>query len=82
MNGILALLNGAAKNLPKPIFAFAIRAGSAKHLTSAHVDHHAKTHEWVNLLRINLLRIHLLWGARGRPWRRVRLRGLRGAREK
>jgi hypothetical protein len=82
-DGPLALLNGAAKNLPNPIFAFAIRAGSAEHFTSERLGHHAKTDEWrINELRINLLRIHLLWGARGRPWRGVRLRGLRGAREK
>ena len=49
------LLNLPAKNLPNPIFAFAIRAGSAKHLTCAHVGH-AKTHEWwINELRVNRL---------------------------
>jgi len=58
--GISALLNLPAKNLPDPIFAFAIKAGSAKHLTSAHIGHHAKTDEWrINELRVSLLRIHL-----------------------
>jgi hypothetical protein len=31
----LALLNDAAKHLPQPILAFAIKAGRAKHLTNA-----------------------------------------------
>src|SRR5215471_10130408 len=50
------LLNDTAKNFPNPIFAFAITAGSAKHLTCAYVRHHAKTHEWrINELRVNRL---------------------------
>src|SRR5215472_12092850 len=70
------LLNLPAKNLPNPIFAFAIRAGSAKHLTCAHVGH-AKTHEWwINELRVNRLLLKDPTGrARGMGWARGR-RGL------
>jgi hypothetical protein len=63
--GILALLNDAAKDFSNPIFAFAIRAGSAKDLASAHVGH-AKTHKW---WRIELLWIPL-WYGRGCGTRR------------
>ena len=73
------LLNDTAKNFPNPIFAFAIRAGSAKHLTCAYVRHHAKTHEWrINELRVNRLLQDLTRGmivVREMARVRMRLRG-------
>src|SRR5215471_9701091 len=74
------LLNLPAKNLPNPIFAFAIRTGSAKHLTCARVGH-AKPHEWrINELRVNRLLLKdpiagRVRGPRGMGWARGR-RGL------